>query len=352
LGNSDYRSKVAVVGGGRALKQLLKVLETLRNNDDGFVLEVVAVADVNPGAPGLEYSKQKGIPTFDDYHEMIQMEDLEIVLELTGQKEVYEELRKEIPPHVSLVDHRAAKVMWNLFGLREAKNSQLRKETHAQKLSAVEEMATYFAHEIRNPLMSLGGFAQSLIAMDCLKNDDCLGRVQVIVEEARRLEAVLRNIWDLTRPLEINAELTEFNQIIRDSVEMLRQDWENAGIKVNLKQDPDIPPVLLDPYMIKQACLNIFKNAIESMPEGGEITIFTEIGWEHIALRCTDQGFGIKKENLNNIFNPFFSTKEGAFGLGLAMARKIIEDHEGAITVTAEKGQGTTVEFRLPLGSN
>jgi len=348
LNNKGYRSKVAVVGGGRALKLLLKVLETI-HNDSGPSLDILAVADVNPNAPGLEYARQKGISTFIDYHEMIEMEGLDFILELTGQKKVREALLSEIPPGVSIVDHRAAKVMWDLMELGETRIKQLRKEAHAQKLTAVEEMATYITHEIRNPLMALGGFAQSLISMECLKDEDCLARTQVIVEEARRLESVFRNIWELTRPLTVNVEQADFNQVVRDAIELFRQDLESANIKVNLSQDQEIPLILFDPYLIKQACLNILKNAIESMPEGGEITIITEMGWDYILFRCIDQGSGIKKENLHSIYNPFFTTKEGALGLGLAMARKIIEDHEGVITVTAREGKGTTVEFRLML---
>ncbi|MBW2092436.1 MAG: hypothetical protein JRI34_10000 [Deltaproteobacteria bacterium] len=185
--------------------------------------------------------------------------------------------------------------------------------------------------------------------MECLKDEDCLARTQVIVEEARRLESVFRNIWELTRPLTVNVEQADFNQVVRDAIELFRQDLESANIKVNLSQDQEIPLILFDPYLIKQACLNILKNAIESMPEGGEITIITEMGWDYILFRCIDQGSGIKKENLHSIYNPFFTTKEGALGLGLAMARKIIEDHEGVITVTAREGKGTTVEFRLML---
>ncbi|MBW2062037.1 MAG: hypothetical protein JRI95_10810 [Deltaproteobacteria bacterium] len=349
MSGSENQGKVAVVGGGRAFKQLLKALEALDNDHEkGMVLEIAAVADVNPEAPGMEYARQKGIQVFTDYREMIGMEGLEIVIELTGKQEVCQALRKELPPQVSLMDHRTARIIWDLIGLGEARLSLIRKETHAQRLAAVEEMATYIAHEIRNPLMSLGGYTQRLITMDCLKGEDCLRRTRIIVEEARRLEAVLHNIWDMTRPLEINVELADFNQIVRDSVELLRPDREKAGVEVHLSQEPDIPPALFDPYLIKQACLNIIKNAIESMPRGGKTAISTEIDRDHLLFRCIDYGFGIKKEDLSHVFNPFFSTKKGALGLGLAMAKKIIEDHDGEIRVTAREGKGTAVEFRLP----
>ncbi len=347
MGKSEPRSKMVVIGGGKALKQLMMTLESLHNNESGPALDILAVADINPDAPGIRYARQKGIPTFDDYHDIIDMEDVDIILELTGRQNVLEAIQKEIRAGSSLVDHRTAKIIWELIEYGEQRVRHMRKKAHAQKLAAVEEMASYIAHEIRNPLMSLGGFAQSLITMECLKNEDCLSRTQIIVEEARRLESVLRNIWDLTKSLEINMEPADFNQVVREALEMLRQDLKKANITVSLSQDPDIPTALFDPYLIKQVCLNIFKNAIESMPEGGEISISTEMGWQYILMRCIDRGSGIKPEHLKNIYNPFFSTKEGALGLGLAMARKIIEDHEGMISVKAEEGQGTTVEFRL-----
>ncbi|MBW2623884.1 MAG: hypothetical protein JRD68_13335 [Deltaproteobacteria bacterium] len=229
--------------------------------------------------------------------------------------------------------------------------SRLRSEAHFQRLAAVEEMATYIAHEIRNPLMALGGYAQSLISMGCLESDECLARGRVIVEEVRRLEAVLRNIWDLTRPLEVKKKSSDFNVIVRESIDLLNQDWNDTKIKLDLIQEPDIPMAPFDPFLIKQTCLNIIKNAVESMPRGGRLAILTELSWDHILFRVSDQGSGIPLEVMNDIFNPFFTTKEGALGLGLAMTKKIVEDHDGEIKVTAKENTGTTVEIRLPLVS-
>ncbi len=256
-----------------------------------------------------------------------------------------------LPKGVSMIDHRAAMIIWKLLSSVEKRVSLLRNEGHSHRLVAVEEMGSPIAHDIRNPLMALGGYAQSLISMGCLEDDECLARGRVIVEEVRRLESVLRNIWDLTRPLEMKKKNSDFNAIVRESIELLNQDWDETGIKLDLIQEPDIPTVPFDPFLIKQACLNIIKNAVESMPRGGRLAILTELSWEHLLFRLSDQGSGIPPEVMDDIFNPFFTTKEDALGMGLAMTKKIIEDHDGEIKVTAKENTGTTVEFKLPLDS-
>lgn len=346
-----YHDRVAVIGGGRALKQFLKLLEALEKNAHSPVVEIVAVADPNPEAPGLEYAKRKGIPTYDHYQKIMNIENLSMVMELTGHEELIPEIQTVLPKGVSMIDHRAAMILWNLLSSVEKRVSRLRNEAHSQRLAAVEEMATYIAHEMRNPLMALGGYAQSLISVGCLEDGECLARGRVIVEEVRRLESVLRNIWDLTRPLEMKRKSSDFNVIVKESIDLLNQDWDETGIKLDLIQEPDIPSVPLDPFLIKQACLNIIKNAVESMPRGGRLAILTELSWDHLLFRLSDQGSGIPPEVMDDIFNPFFTTKEGALGLGLAMTKKIIEDHDGEIKVTARENTGTTVEFRLPLDS-
>jgi len=346
-----HPSRVAVIGGGSALKQFFKLLEALDTNHHQRPLVIAAVADPNPEAPGIEYAKRAGIPVYDHYRQVIGLEGLDAVMELTGREDLISVLRTEMTGTIPLIDHREARLFWNLLASQEARVSRLRSEAHSQRLAAVEEMATYIAHEIRNPLMALGGYAQSLIAMGCLENDECLARGRVIVEEVRRLETVLRNIWDLTRPLEAKKQRSDFNVIVRESIDMLKPDWDKTEIKLDLIQEPDIPNAFFDPFLIKQACLNIIKNAVESMPRGGRLAILTELNRDHILLRVSDQGPGIPPEAMNDIFNPFFTTKEGALGLGLAMTRKIVEDHDGEIKITAEENTGATVEIRLPMAN-
>ena len=346
-----YHYRMAVIGGGRALKQFLKLLEALENNPRSPAVEIVAVADTNPEASGVEYAERKGIPIYDHYQKIMDIENLNVVMELTGHEELIPEIQAVLPKGVSMIDHRAAMILWNLLSSVEKRVSRLRSEAHSQRLAAVEEMATYIAHEIRNPLMALGGYAQSLISMGCLEDDECLARGRIIVEEVRRIESVLRNIWDLTRPLKMKKKSSDFNVVVKESIDLLNQDWDETGIKLDLIQEPDIPSAPFDPFLIKQACLNIIKNAVESMPRGGRLAILTELSWDYLQVRVSDQGSGIPPEVMENIFNPFFTTKEDALGLGLAMTKKIIEDHDGEIKVTARENTGTTVEFRLPLDS-
>lgn len=347
--SSDQPTTLAFVGGGRAVKRFLQLFENLEATAGASPFRVKAVADVDSRAPGLRYAARQGISVFSDFREFLGREDVDLVVELTGRTDILNALKQEMPDGVSLVDHIAARSIWDLLQLQELRLKQVRRDAHAQRMAVLSEMSTYFAHEIRNPLMSIGGFAQSLLTGDGLKNDEGRKRVQIIVDEAKRLEEVLKNVWDLTRPLVIQKDPADLNRVVEEVLEMLRPDMNDAGIIVETALDPDIKPSRFDAHWIKQCCLNIMKNACESMPGGGRLNLGTERIWNFMIFRCRDTGHGIPENLMDEIFNPFFTTKTGALGLGLAMAKKIIEDHGGEIAVASPPGQGTSVEFRLPL---
>ncbi len=340
---------VAFIGADAPLKRLLQLLVSLEASSGRAPLALAAVVDANPDAPAAEMAGQLGAVLLTDPRELSGFPGLELVVDLSGDPSETEKLRPLLPPGVSLMDARASSAVWRVLTELQARLDRARREAHAQRMAVVAEMSKYFAHEIRNPLMSIGGFAQSLIAMDGLKDEQCRRRAQVIVDEARRLEQVLHKIYDLTRPLNLNRREADLNAVVREAVNAFEPDLKRNEINLDVSLDQDSLKTLFDPVLIKQVCLSLIQNALEAMPQGGQLRIVTRRDWDSLSLLCRDNGPGIAPELKEQVFNPFFTTKEHALGLGLAMTKKIIEDHDGVILLTSQPGSGTQIEFKLPV---
>lgn len=233
----------------------------------------------------------------------------------------------------------------DIFTSLYALDTKLEKE----RTLLLEEMAPVLAHEIRNPLGSIKGAAQ------CLKSEAITGEhrklLAVIVEEVDRLNSVVSQFLDYAKPHVVNLKTQNINHIIERVISLIKTNNmpENIAIKTDLH--PDIPDIAVDREQITQVLLNIVFNAVDAMPAGGTLTIKTskiegETG-EAVGISLRDTGRGIKRENMRNIFKPFFTTKERGVGLGLAICQRIIKNHNGHIRVKSIPGQGTVFYIRL-----
>jgi len=234
----------------------------------------------------------------------------------------------------------------------ELKNTQDRL-LHSERLATVGEMAAQVAHEIRNPLVTIGGFARSIERTADKKEISELKNIgKIIAEEVDRLEKVLTNVLDFSRLSKPQPVLTDINKIIEESCYLLTVQEELARIGIHVHRDLDatLPMVLMDPQQIKQVLLNLLQNAVHSMPNGGDLHITsqkTEAG--QIRVSVTDSGLGIPADVLEEMFNPFFTTKPDGTGLGLPISEKIIHTHGGKIEVSSEVNRGTTFSFTLNI---
>ena len=223
--------------------------------------------------------------------------------------------------------------------------------------SSLEKFFPFLAHEIRNPLHAIGG-AMAIIQRRCNLNDEVLSRsVKIIQEEVQHLSDFVQECLDFVRPVAKSRLIeVEMNEVITVVINIISHMFEDRSrqIKIHTDLDPELPTVYANYEEMKSAFLNILKNGFEAIGENGEITIQTRFNWNSfpgtVEILFTDDGTGIRKENVNDLFSPFYTTKVRGTGLGLAICRRIIvERHYGKIQVTSEEGKGTTVKVELPM---
>ena len=222
---------------------------------------------------------------------------------------------------------------------------------------SLERFFPFLAHEIRNPLHAISG-ALAIIQRRSDLKDEVLGRsIKIINEEVQHLNEFVQECLNFVRPPNIvrfiEVEISEVISVVMNIVSYMFES-ESKKIRIITDMDPHLPKIYANYEEIKQAFLNIVKNAFESMPEGGDLTIRVRRKSDsptYIETIFIDTGIGVKKENLSNLFNPFFTTKLRGTGLGLAICRRIInERHRGKIYIESEENKGTTVTVELPVG--
>lgn len=224
------------------------------------------------------------------------------------------------------------------------------KEKHQQqveKLTVIGEMSTYLAHEIRNPIMAIGGFANSLLRNERLEPRD-REKLQIIADETRRLDHMLTNILNFSKPATPTMGSTDLNQTVRAAVELMQVGYARPELVFDVVLDPHLPRVVGQEEALKQCVVSLLKNSIEAMPGGGTVSIRSALSGDFITLAVTDTGRGMGDKELANVFSPFYSTKHEGYGLGLAMIKKIVEEIGGHIEIVSTVGQGTTVTLNLP----
>jgi PAS domain S-box-containing protein len=214
----------------------------------------------------------------------------------------------------------------------------------AERMAALGEVAAKVAHEIRNPLVSVGGFAHRL---EKKLEGNLKEYASIIAKEVGRLEDILNEILGFAREARLTMEMVNINNIIMDIVSLTETETRERGIVFS--QDlGDVPMVYIDPGRIREALLNIFTNAIQALSMQGTITVRTFAAEEHVVIEIGDTGAGINEKDLPFVFSPFYTTKASGTGLGLAITNRIIEEHKGKIAVESVVGKGTTFRVFLP----
>jgi len=218
-----------------------------------------------------------------------------------------------------------------------------------EKLYALGEFATGLAHEIKNPLTSI----QMLIQRASEQEEAVQGEdLKVIIDEISRIDSTVSQFLHLARQTQIQTGKADFNSLVEDVLAITRLKIEKSGITIHKQLADNLSSIHVDAAGIKQIVLNGLLNALQSMQQGGKLTIITR-GDEN-TLKCTinDTGCGISEENLKYIFDPFFTTKENGTGMGLSVAWNIAQKHKGHLDIRSEVNKGTTLILTLPYDNS
>jgi signal transduction histidine kinase len=234
--------------------------------------------------------------------------------------------------------------------LRELGDAQ-RRLIENEKLRSLGEMTANIAHEIKNPLVVIGGFTKRLAKTTHLDQNENR-YVEIITKEVTRLESILTEILNYVKEAPLLFEPCDINGLLDEIVYLLSSDKGWSAVQIVKQYGPDLPPVFCDVQQIKQVFINVLMNSFEAMGGKGTITITTELAGPYerpfVAISLKDTGGGIEPAYLDNIFNPFFTTKERGIGLGLAISNKIILHHGGDIAVKNIPGEGALFTVHLP----
>jgi signal transduction histidine kinase len=225
------------------------------------------------------------------------------------------------------------------------------------RLAALGEMSAGLAHEIRNPLGAIKGAAQLLVTSDATVSPENLEFLNIIIEEANRLNNVVTRFLDYARserPGGEGADKVDLNNVVRKTVQLIQQE-QVKNLELRVRIDEQLPMVAGDPESLLQVFLNLGQNALQAMPEGGVLEILTtrrrrsRLGYgQFCEVRFRDSGVGIPRDRLKKLFIPFYTTKQKGTGLGLAISHRIINQHGGTIEVRSTIGQGSTFSVFLP----
>ncbi|RXF75835.1 histidine kinase, partial [Desulfovibrio sp. DS-1] len=260
-------------------------------------------------------------------------------------------------------DAGAILILRDLREVRRLQDEVRRRE----KLAAIGSLAAGVAHELRNPLSSIKGYATYFGSRFDEGSED-REAARVMVQEVERLNRVISDLIGLARPSDIAPRPVDAGFLVHHVLRLVRQDAAHRGVTVRVEPDgapegvPDnalagaqdgavgsLPRALLDPDRFSQALLNVFLNALEAMPSGGELSVrLAAAPGNRIAVAVRDTGTGIAPEHLATIFDPYFTTKSQGTGLGLAIVHKIVEAHGGEVSLRSALGQGTEITFLLP----
>ncbi len=241
------------------------------------------------------------------------------------------------------------RMMGELEQAQEAARVHAAQLAHTEKMAAVGTLAAGVAHEINNPLAGIMNCVETLSA-DPGDPETYARYLGMIRDGLKRIERIVHNLLDFSRPREPMPELTSLNHSVHHVVELVQYQLNEGGIELYLELDPTGAMVLADHFQMEQLLLNLVLNAIAAMPRGGVLTLATRTTRGAVTLEVTDTGMGIPEDIRPRIFDPFFTTHqmgEGT-GLGLAVSHRIVQAHRGRIEVESQVGKGTTMRVVIP----
>ncbi|WAC06844.1 MAG: cache domain-containing protein [Thermodesulfobacteriota bacterium] len=335
-GECFLTNKVIIVKDAEKVDKPISTNLAVKEGIKSFGLVPIAVGDEVLGVLTCSSKEKKGFFT-EDYSEFMKTvgQQLAIAIRNVRQferiKNFSQELEKEVKKRTEELQEKSARL------------------AESEKLAALGEMADRVAHETRNPIVTIGGFARRL--RRALPPDNPLSNyVDIIIKETERLELMIFWITELKKYISVDLEPSNINMIIERALERVKDRIEGTNITVDRDLMPDPPLVRVDRSNIEIVFSNLFENGIEAMGKDGVLYINTkQKNGNLLEVIISDTGKGISEDDIKSIYNPFFSSKGSGAGMGLTIAHKIIKDHQGSIKVKSKLGEGTTFAVELPL---
>lgn len=266
----------------------------------------------------------------------------------------------DLNQHINVRGNDEVATMANSFNLMVSKLKETKslKERlrEAEHLSAIGQLSRTIAHEIRNPLnfisLSIEHMHDKLAPEDINKQNKFKELINGIKQEITRLNRLVNDFLDYSRPMKLDIKKVNIKELLDDIIALIWAKAEASKIIIRRLDDVSID-LNLDAELFKSCIMNVISNAIQSMEyldkDNKVLTIKTEITNNNLILSISDTGVGIKSDDIDNVFEPFFSTKPNGLGLGLSMTKRVIEEHNGKVEIISEKGRGTDVIFILPI---
>lgn len=218
----------------------------------------------------------------------------------------------------------------------------------SERLAALGQLVAEITHEIKNPLVMIGGFARQL--QRAVSDEKSLSKLKIITEEVGRLEKLIQELREIYRPQPLALQEVDLNTLLGEIDSLAREDCKLSRIDLRLNTPSEPLRVKGDPEKLKQVLLNVVKNAMEAMEKGGTLTVQAGIVGQEAEVSIRDDGPGIRAEDRPKLFTPFFTTKRRGTGLGLSVSKRIVEGHPGGrLELESEEGKGTEVKIILPL---
>jgi signal transduction histidine kinase len=233
--------------------------------------------------------------------------------------------------------------MWKLIQRRQS-DKALRE---AESLAAIGKALSGLAHDLRTPIVAIGGFTR-LVQKHMGKDNPDLNKLEIVLKETRRMESMVKNMLDFARPLELDLSTEDIGLLIEESLAVVEGAAREKMVQIQRQSSPHLPLISVDAVRMKQVIINLVINAVQASPECETVIVRSRYKHENLAIDIVDHGSGIPPEKREEIFYPFVSTRKEGTGLGLAIVRKIVEAHKGHVRIFDNPERGVTFRVLIP----
>ena len=232
-----------------------------------------------------------------------------------------------------------------VVGLLAERERRTRSQSERERyLTGIGRVATVIVHDLKNPLVSILGFARRISE----GKGNSIQAAQTITESAQTMQRIVNEVLDFAKPMQLDLKDGDIGETIQRAVEACRTKAGERGVSLTVKLPPEPITIALDSFHVQRALVNLIDNAVEASRPGGQVAITSAICKNELIVTIMDRGTGMNRETLAHLFEPFYTTKSSGTGLGMPIAKKIFDEHGGTLAVTSKEGVGTEATVRLP----